>query len=85
MVYTIRIRRPAQKEIARLSPTERQRVDAAIRGLAQTPRPHGCKKLEGSSQWRVHVGHVRVRYDIDDAAHVVTIRAVRRRDKAYQL
>jgi mRNA interferase RelE/StbE len=55
--YTIQIFRRAQKELAALPQLVYPRVRDAIRELADTPRPAGCKKLAGRDGWRLS-GHL---------------------------
>ncbi len=53
--------------------------------LEQTPRPHGCTKLEGSEdEYRVRAGDYRILYVIDDKAKLVTVARVRHRRDAYR-
>ena len=53
--------------------------------LAENPRPHGCKKLQGrKDQWRIRVGDYRVVYTIDDAKLLVEVTRVRHRDEVYE-
>lgn len=84
MSYTVKIERGAQKDIAALSSTDRTRVLAAIQKLADNPRPDGCKKLSGSTSWRIRIGSIRVIYDIDDAELVVTVLSVGQRGDIYR-
>jgi mRNA interferase RelE/StbE len=61
------------------------RIDRKILGLADNPRPPGCKKLRGyRDQWRIRVGDWRVVYLIDDAAKLVTITRVAHRREVYE-
>ncbi len=83
MSYTVQILRRAQKELAALPPIVYPRVRDAIRELANTPRPSGCKKLSGRSGWRIRVGNYRVIYEIDDTAQVITIMHVGDRRDVY--
>ena len=52
-------------------------VIAAVRALAVSPRPQGCRKLTGSkNDWRIRVGDYRVIYEIADAIRVVRVNSV---------
>ncbi|MBA3470777.1 MAG: type II toxin-antitoxin system RelE/ParE family toxin [Herpetosiphonaceae bacterium] len=84
MTYTVTIERGAQKDIAALSRTDRTRVLAAIKKLADDPRPSGCKKLAGRSDYRIRVGSIRVIYDINDGELVVTVLSVGQRGDIYR-
>ena len=83
--YTIVFARSARKELQALDPTVARRVLRRIESLATTPRPPGCKKLEGSDNlWRIRIGDWRVIYGVDDGKRVVDISAVRHRRDAYR-
>jgi len=83
--YHAEIAPAAQREFRHLPPEVVRKVDAAVLELEQTPRPHGCTKLEGSEdEYRVRVGDCRILYVIDDKAKLVTIARVRHRRDAYR-
>ena len=83
--YSILFARSARKELQALDPTVANRVIRRIESLAATPRPPGCKKLEGSDNlWRIRIGDWRVIYSVDDRKRVVDISAVRHRRDAYR-
>jgi len=85
MSHRLFIRRAAEKEIADLPTQIRERVILAIRGLAGTPRPPGCKKLSGQHRaWRIRIGEYRVVYEVDDAEQRVEIRVVAHRKDVYR-
>jgi len=42
VTYTVEILRTAQAQLAKIAKQDRGRVIAAIRALADVPRPHGC-------------------------------------------
>jgi len=59
-------------------------VEAAIKGLADEPRPASATKLVGSTPvWRLRVGDYRVGYIIQEAAAVVTITRIGHRREVY--
>jgi len=71
-MYRVLLERTAEKDLSRLSSEIRDRVIAAMQGLATDPRPPGCRKLTGSkNDWRVRVGDCRVLYEIGEAAREV--------------
>ncbi len=77
----------AERDLKRLARRDRQtyeRVRAAIRALAEDPRPPGARKLAGRESYRVRVGDHRIIYLVDDAALVVTILGVRHRREVYR-
>lgn len=84
MPYVVQILPAAQKELARLPAKVRRRADERIRGLADEPRPHGCKKLKGETQlYRIALGGYRIVYRLQDEILLVTIIRARTRNDAY--
>lgn len=85
MSYQVDITSAAQRDVQRLPRDIMRKADAAIVELEQTPRPHGCTKLEGSEdEYRVRVGDYRILYVIDDKVKRVTVARVRHRREAYR-
>ena len=85
MSYQVEIAPAAARDFKRLPPEVIRKVDPVIVELEQTPRPHGCTKLEGSEdEYRVRVGDYRILHVIDDKARLVTIAHVRHRRDAYR-
>jgi mRNA interferase RelE/StbE len=74
----------AQKELARLPNQVYERIRAAVRALAEEPRPTGCRKLSGREGWRIRVGDFRVLYEIEDAQQTVTVLHVGHRRDVYR-
>ena len=62
----------------------RERVKAAIDGLAEDPRPSGATKLAGRNDYRVRVGDHRIVYAVDDAQKVVLVARIAHRREAYR-
>jgi mRNA interferase RelE/StbE len=84
-VHKILLERNAEKDLDRLPPGFRSRIIAAIRRLADEPRPPGCRKLiGGTDDWRIRVGAYRILYEIDDRAKVLRINRVRHRRDVYR-
>jgi len=68
-MYRVLLERVAEKDLSRLASEIHDRVIAAIRTLATTPRPPGCRKLAGSkNDWRIRVGGYRVLEEIANHA-----------------
>ena len=55
MSYTIEILRSAQKQLAKINRQDQATIFSAIRNLADTPGPIGCKKLSGRPAWRLRI------------------------------
>ncbi len=85
MVYKIEIVRAAQKQLLSFPRQAQIEISRTIDGLANTPRPSGCKKLRGTDLWRLRIGRYRVVYIIDDEAGLVTlVKVALRREDTYQ-
>ena len=84
-MYEVFVERRAERDLRRLPEAVSARIAAAIRKLAVTPRPAGCRKLVGSdSDWRLRVGDYRVIYEIGDQAREVRVMFIRHRREAYR-
>lgn len=85
MSYAVQVAPAAVRQLRKLPPEARRRVQAAIELLAQTPRPPGAKKLSGSSgDWRVRTGDYRIIYEIQDARLIVLVVALGHRRDIYR-
>ena len=84
MAYSVGVERRAQKQIARLSAEMQDRVEAALRALAEEPRPPGCRRLTNRGGWRIRVGDFRIVYEIDDDQRAVTVFRVGHRRDVYR-
>lgn len=73
------LNRRVERQLDRIHEPDFGRIVAALRGLADDPRPPGCKKLRGMDGWRIRVGDWRVIYHIDDQAQRITVAYIRRR------
>ena len=63
----------------------RERIDDAVRQLADQPRPPGVTKLAGTSHdWRVRVGDYRVLYEVDDEDRKVVVWRIAHRREVYR-
>ena len=84
--YEVLFARSARREIEKLDDELSARIYSKIEALAFEPRPHGVKRLRGTTKslWRLRVGDYRVVYEIDDEHRIVDISAVRHRREAYR-
>jgi mRNA interferase RelE/StbE len=58
--YSLVFARSARKELERLGQPQLSRILRRIEDLARTPRPEGCRKLQGAPNlWRIRVGDYR--------------------------
>lgn len=81
--YRVVVTDRAERQLAAISEPYRTKLAGAINGLAENPRPRGCKKLVGDVLFRVRVGDYRVIYAIDDAVVTVTVTKTAHRSRAY--
>jgi len=83
-LYRVNIKRSALKELKRLPKQDATRVSRLINGLANNPRPKGCKKLKGYTDlWRVRSGNYRVIYSIEDQILIIEVLEIVNRKDAY--
>ena len=76
------IEKTAKKYLAKLSVPDRERISAAIQGLAQIPPKGDVKPYVGvEGRWRLKVGQYRILYKI--AGETIAITHIRPRGQAY--
>lgn len=85
-MYTVMILEPVVKALDKIRDRKlKERLSKVIDDLAETPRPNGCKKLEGHDNlYRVRKGSWRIIYAIEDAKLVVLVIEVATRDDVYR-
>jgi len=83
-VYRLEISHIAHRQIRKLPAPTQERINKAIAGLSENPRPHGTRKLTTSEGYRVRAGNYRILYTVDDEAKVVTIYRVMSREDVYR-
>ncbi|MFC2070039.1 type II toxin-antitoxin system RelE/ParE family toxin [Chloroflexota bacterium] len=83
-MYTIELRRKAQRALDRLPKADFGAVLSAVKGLADTPRPKGIEKIKNAGLWRIRQGDYRIVYSIDDSQKVVTILRIGHRREIYR-
>ena len=85
MTYRVEVAPAALRQLRKLDPPSRRRVQAAIELLAGRPRPSGAKKLVGGEgEWRVRTGDYRIGYEIHDTVLRVLVVAVGHRRDIYE-
>jgi mRNA interferase RelE/StbE len=83
--WTVILERQPEKLLRRLPRELLQRLDAAIMGLAEDPRPAGCQKLKSYDNLdRVRVGDWRITYAIEDDRLIVLVIEIASRGGAYR-
>ncbi len=85
MSYRIEVAPAAQRQLCKLDPQGRRRIQAVIELLAEEPRPPAARMLVNSGgAWRVRVGEYRVVYDIDGGRLLILVLAVGHRREIYR-
>ena len=85
MTYEVRLAPAAVRQLRKLDPPGRRRVQAAIDLLAEEPRPPGARQLiGGAGEWRVRTGDFRIIYDILDGELLVLVIKVGHRRDVYE-
>ena len=83
-MYRLEVSPAADRDLERLKRRIQrrnfERLRTAIRSLADEPRPHEVRKIEGAERaYRIRVGDYRVVYEIYDRESLVLILQVARR------
>ena len=82
--YCVVLSKSARKELERLPDKVADRIVHQLEALSCLPRPTGCLKLKGTSQWRIRIGDYRVIYEIDDSASLIDVGYIRHRKDVYR-
>ena len=83
-VYSITIKRSAEKELRALPKADLQKVIKKIQALAGNPRPVGHQKLSGETPYRFRQGDYRILYTVDDKGRIVDIVKIGHRKEVYK-
>ena len=84
MAYSVRIKRSAVKDLERIPASDRERLVAAIDGLALRALEGAVLKGALRGLRRIRVGRYRVIYEVQDGALVVLVVRVAGRGEAYR-
>ena len=85
MRYRIEVAPAAVRQLRKLDPGARRRIQAAVELLADEPRPSGAKKLVGGDgEWRVRTGDYRIGFEVHDDVLLVLVVAIGHRRDIYQ-
>ena len=83
--WRVELTRTAQRDLRRLDPPVRKRVETALRTLAEDPQRAGTlHKLTGAPEWRLRVGDWRALVLLDAAMRVIVVTRVLPRGRAYR-
>lgn len=85
MKFQIYLTRRADRELKRLPPDVRERVEEKIGELSSDPLPRGVVKLAGlKDAYRVRVGEYRILYRVYWKERMVVVFRIARRKRAYR-
>ena len=85
MSYDVRLAPAAVRQLRKLEPAGRRRVQAAIDLLAAEPRPPSARQLVGGAgEWRVRTGDFRIIYEMHDQQLLVLVIKVGHRRDVYE-
>ena len=84
MSYSIRIKKSAAKELARIPSADRVRVIRAIDHLKEHPHSGSSLKGEYRGIRRIRVGDYRVLYEVSDEDLIILVIRVATREEAYR-
>jgi mRNA interferase RelE/StbE len=83
--WRVELTRTAQRDLRRLDPPVRARVEEALRVLAVDPHRAGAlRKLTGAPEWRLRIGDWRALVLLDTQARVLHVTRVLPRGRAYR-
>ena len=83
-MYTIRIKRRAQRAWERLPETDIRAIRQALDKLTQNARPRGAEKLTVADLWRIRQGDYRIVYSIYDSEKLIIVRRIGHRSEIYR-
>jgi mRNA interferase RelE/StbE len=83
-MHQVVIEKQAQKQLAKISPPDYNKIVAALKELASNPRPYGYKKLKGRPGYRVRTGDYRIIYNIEDNILTVYVLTIGHRKDVYE-
>lgn len=83
--WRVELTRTAQRDLRRLDPPVRKRVEGALRVLTEDPqRASALRKLTGAPEWRLRIGDWRALVLLDPSACLIVVTRVLPRGRAYR-
>lgn len=84
MPYRVLLAKPVPKQIDSIPRKDYLRIRQDLEFLADTPRPHGCIKLD-DHLYRIRRGAYRIIYAVVDSEQtVLVVKVARRSEKTYR-
>lgn len=85
MTYRITLAPAAARQLGKLDPQARRRMQAVLELLRADPRPPAATQLVGGAgEWRVRTGDYRVVYEIEDEQVLVLVLRMGHRREIYK-
>lgn len=85
MRYPVGVAPAARRQLRKLDPEARRRVQAVVEFLAEDLRPPAARQLVGGTgEWRVRTGDYRIIYEIHDSELLVLVVAAGHRRQVYR-
>jgi mRNA interferase RelE/StbE len=85
VTFDVRLAPAAERQLRKLDPAGRRRVQAALDLLAEDPRPPSARQLVGGAgEWRVRTGDFRIIYEIQDQQLLVLVVKIGHRRDVYE-
>ena len=84
MPYRVTLKKKAIKSLTKINEPYYSNIKEAIYGLADDPRPNGCKKLKGRDGYRIRIANYRAIYEINDEILLIDVLDVSHRKDVYK-
>jgi mRNA interferase RelE/StbE len=83
--WRVQLTRTAARDLRRLDPPIRKRVETALRELAENPGRSGAlRKLTNAPEWRLRIGDWRALVLLDPQERAILVTRVLPRGRAYR-
>ncbi len=83
-IYSIVIKKSAQRFLENIENKYFDKIDAKIRSLKSDPYPRNSKKILMFDCYRVRVGDIRILYTVDSKESIITILDIDKRKDIYK-
>ncbi len=83
-LYRVIVKQSVAKDLKKIPKQDVKRILAAVRALAENPRPPQAKKLSGQDRYRLRQGNYRILYAIEDDRLIVCVVKVGDRRDVYR-
>lgn len=85
MSYQVTLAPAAARQLRKVDPQVRRRIQGAIELLATDPRPPAARRLVGGAgEWRVRTGDYRIVYEIEEHRLLVLVVSIGHHREIYQ-